>query len=257
MRAIPQILAILLIPLASPTLASETATGNDRFLEMLTEDGTAEITSDLVESNALSDMEPMPSPRFYVVESPDRGMGLLSANGRYWIDGQVFDLWQGKELTSVQAVRDSRQFVDARKLDLHERATFAFGAGTEEVTIFTDPSCPYCQKMLEQAVEISDTSDRYRFSVIELPALGEASLPAVKRLWCSTGPTKAWLKASLQSDTSGLTHNPGCDTGKMVSAFVAADMIGIDAVPMAVLPNGYLQRGLTSSLKEILEEHGS
>jgi thiol:disulfide interchange protein DsbC len=224
----------------------------------LGEGGTAteHLSEQMLEGYEMGDMEPIPSPKMIAVEDKNTGkMGFLSANGRFYIEGTIVDLWNGKHLKSVQDVRDSRQQIDAQALKFPSKATFQFGEGDDEVVIFSDPYCDICQDMLAEAKEISETNNQYRFSIVQVPALGESSLPAVQKMWCGGAEEDVLLTASITGDLSTFKDKGECDYTKMGGAFVSADMLGVDAVPTLIGPDGHLARGLNTSLKEYLQKH--
>ncbi|WP_304526739.1 thioredoxin fold domain-containing protein [Halomonas sp. I5-271120] len=224
----------------------------------LREDGVATegMASKMLEDYEIADMEPMPTPRFVAVEDARTGkMGFMSANGRYYIEGTLVDLWDSKHLKTVQDVRNSRQVIDADNLDFPNKATFQFGEGEQDVVIFTDPNCEICQGVMGQAKDIAEANDQYKFSVVQLPALGESSMPDVQRMWCGDAPESELLVSSITGEVSNIDRSPSCDTGRMAQAFVGADMIGIDVVPMIIAPDGHLARGLNTSFSTFLEEH--
>ena len=217
---------------------------------------TEHLSEQMLDGYEMGDMEPTPSPKMIAVEDKNTGkMGFLSANGRFYIEGTIVDLWNGKHLKSVKDVRESRQQVDAQSLKFPSKATFQFGEGDDEVVIFSDPYCDICQDMLAEAKEISEASNQYRFSIVQVPALGESSLPAVQKMWCGGAAEDVLLKASITGDLSTFNDKGECDYTKMGGAFVSADMLGVDAVPALIGPDGHLARGLNTSLKEYLQKH--
>lgn len=217
---------------------------------------TEDLSEQMLDGYEMGDMEPIPSPRMIAVEDKNTGkMGFISANGRYYIEGTIVDLWNGEHLKTVKDVRDSRQHVDAQALKFPSKATFQFGEGPIDVVIFSDPYCEICQEMMAEAKEISETSKQYRFSVVKVPALGKASLPAVQRMWCGGATDDVLLAASITGDLSKIRDKGECDYSKMGGAFVSADMLGVDAVPTLIGPDGHLARGLKTSLKSYLQKH--
>lgn len=224
----------------------------------LSEGGVAtdSLSEKMLQGYEIADMEPIPSPQMIAVEDKRNGkMGFLSANGRFYIEGTIVDLWNGKHLKTVSEVRESRQTVDAKALNFPEKATFKFGKGKHDVVIFSDPHCDICQGLLVEAREIAKRDDDYTFNIIQVPAHGESSLPAVQKMWCGGAEDQVLLEASISGDVSSFQDKADCDFKMMGNAFVSADMLGVDAVPTLIAPDGHLARGLNESLEEYLAEH--
>jgi len=244
---------------APPTEASTSSNEvtKEALEAVLAEGGEAtdQLSEKMLDGYEIADMEAIPSPKMIAVEDKRTGkMGFLSANGRFYIEGTIVDLWNGKHLKSVQDVRDSRQQIDAEGLDFPNKATFQFGEGDYDVVIFSDPHCDICQGVVAEAKDIAQESDKYTFSIVQVPALGESSLPAVQKMWCGGASTQVLLEASITGDVSTFRDKGQCDYSKMGEAFVSADMLGVDAVPTLIGPDGHLARGLTGSLEEYLEQ---
>ncbi len=224
----------------------------------LSEGGVAtdSLSERMLQGYEIADMEPIPSPQMIAVEDQRNGkMGFLSANGRFYIEGTIIDLWNGKHLKTVNEVRESRQTVDAKALNFPEKATFQFGTGKHDVVIFSDPYCDICQDLLVEAKEIANKSGEYKFSIVQVPAQGESSLPAVQKMWCGGAADQVLLEASISGDVSTFRDQAECDFNMMGNAFVSADMLGVDAVPTLIAPDGHLARGLNESLEKYLAEH--
>lgn len=222
---------------------------------VLSEEGDRSSSS--FEEFEIGDTEPIPSPQMIAVENARTGkMGFISANGRFYIEGTIVDLWNGQHLETVTDVRNSRQNIETNAIDYEEIATFSLGKGDSSVVIFTDPDCSSCFDVMRQAKDISDGNpDQYTFYIMQVPAGGAPSLPEVKKFWCASNPAQELLNASITGNTSELRINDECSIEKMGAAFVTADMIGVDAVPMVIAPDGYLTSEITPDLKTLLKNH--
>lgn len=155
----------------------------------------------------------------------------VSADGRYLIQGSLFDLNTRISLTeSSQAV--IRKGILA-KVGPERRIIFASAKPKHRITVFTDIDCGYCRKMHSQMVDYNKRgiSVEYLF----YPRAGMDSEAAAKAIsvWCSADRRKAMTDAK-----NGRPVPKKTCTNPIAADFTLGQKIGFDGTPAVYSANG-------------------
>lgn len=196
------------------------------------------------------------------VKGKDGTIMFIADMGRFVFTGSVYDLWQKKQLTTIDEISDAVSRIDLAGLNLRpERLNLArVGTGKKHVTIFVDPLCGWCHKLMNEVVADASLKDEYTFDFLVIPALGKASDELSKRLFCSeSNPSKRFevLRGGREAieklpKPSSSCKVEGYDRTKMTSSF-----LGVQAVPFVIAPDGRFSRGKPANLRSFLEGNAS
>ena len=196
------------------------------------------------------------------VKGKDGTLMFIADMGHFVFTGSVYDLWQKKQLTTIEEISDAVSRIDLAGLNLRpERLNLArVGTGKKHVTIFVDPLCGWCHKLMNEVVADASLKDEYTFDFLVIPALGKASDELSKRLFCSeSDPSKRFevLRGGREAieklpKPSSSCKAEGYDRTKMTSSF-----LGVQAVPFVIAPDGRFSRGKPANLRSFLEGNAS
>jgi thiol:disulfide interchange protein DsbC len=180
---------------------------------------------------------------------------FVADNGRYVFAGPAFDLWHGVRLESFDQAVNLAQRIDLARLKLDPAALGALelGSGPRDVVAFVDPLCPHCRTLL---AALPALGDRYRFRLVPLPVLGKLSQDAVLRLDCLAERDPAAARAALLEHRTDQLPKPegACGQAAAQRALVAAQLLGVTAVPLLIAPDGRVAPGLPKDLAHWLED---
>lgn len=198
-------------------------------------------------------MASLPVTGLKAVESDGRLL-FMSDNGRFVIDGTLYDVWAQQPLTSLASIRSAGDRLDLRRLGLplDDLQALTLGEGAEEVLIFVDPRCPHCHALLKQAGQLQS---RYTFRILPVAVLGPESEQQVRQLGCAV-ESGAALQSLISGRVNGLPQRPDCDLAPLQRTLVTAQLLGVQGVPFIVAPDGRISRGRPHSLREWLEFPG-
>ena len=196
------------------------------------------------------------------VKGKDGTIMFIADMGRFVFTGSVYDLWQKKQLTTIDEISDAVSRIDLSGLNLRPEAMnlARVGTGKKHVTLFVDPLCGWCHKLMNEVVADVALKDEYTFDFLVIPALGKASDELSKRLFCSeTDPAKRFEVLRGGRDAieklpavSQACKSEGYDRTKMTSTF-----LGVQAVPFVIAPDGRFSRGKPANLRAFLEGNAS
>jgi thiol:disulfide interchange protein DsbC len=176
----------------------------------------------------------------------------VSANGRYVFAGKAWDLWHGVELEGLDQAAQLAERIDLKQMRLNpsDLGAMDWGKGPE-VLVFVDPLCPHCRALLDA---MRPLTDRYRFRVVVLPALGRESESEALRLSClaQTAGADDALQALLASK-SAPDMQPACTQQALQRALITAQVLGVAGVPYLIAPDGRMRQGEPTDLAAWLE----
>lgn len=178
----------------------------------------------------------------------------VSANGRYVIQGQAWDLWHGAKLEGIDQAAGLAERIDLKQMHLEpaDLGALDLGAGPGEVLVFVDPLCPHCQGLL---AAMRSLTEQYRFRVVLLPVLGEDSQAAVLRLSClaQTAGADAALEA-LIAHAPAPEVTDSCSQQAIQRTLITAQILGVGGVPFLIAPDGRMRQGEPADLAAWLED---
>lgn len=170
---------------------------------------------------------------------------VISDNGRFIIQGKVYDTWSQKELQTLEEARFAANYIpiDKAKMGFEDLAPMSIGTGTKAITMFADPACKYCKEIMEEAR--TSLPDGYRLDVLMLPLLSERSAERTKELHCAQDEAAAW-KAAVKGDLdSPLAQKPvgACQVDVIAKRRLTAQFIGARNVPFLIRDDGLTREG--------------
>lgn len=212
-----------------------------------------EILKDL---GNVKDMVEVPDGPFHAVENQGGGILFISSSGRFVFGGVAFDIWNKKQLRTVNDMRYAFNHIDFKTLGVNfdEIKAIEFGNGNKEVVIFSDPNCMWCHRLVEETLNDQALTKEYKFKVVAVPALGNDSFIKTKRLYCAkkTKP-EVLLDAMMHDKTLSLEQVPNCNTSGLDKRLVISEAVGVKSVPFIVAPDGRFTTGKPRDLKAWLE----
>lgn len=182
----------------------------------------------------------------------------LVDNGRFAFVGDLIDVWQKKKLETLEEVDWAFNRIDLKKLgfELSKYNHITFGKGSQHVTAFVDPTCPWCQKLLKEVESAPELLNRYTFDFVIVGFLGEKAKKAAKAILCSD----ASANQKIQALAAGVTATPlfpqtnqTCDEKPLQDTQLVAGVMGVQSVPYLIAPDGRFTKGKPTDLKAWLE----
>lgn len=195
------------------------------------------------------------------VKGTDGKMLFIADNGRYVFTGKVFDLWQKKPLNSIEEISDAVRRIDLQSLNIkpEELNLARIGQGKKRVTIFVDPLCGWCHKLMNEVAQDDSLKHEYTFDFLVVAALGDGSAQLARRLHCAEpDPRKRFdLLAKGAEEIQALKQQESCTTDALQRTAFASQFLGVKAVPFVIAPDGRFARGKPADLRQFLEGNAS
>lgn len=175
----------------------------------------------------------------------NRGLFFMSADGRYFMEGNIYDLQQQQLVNDVAMrahINDS--------LASYQNSVIEYKAKDEKyvVTVFTDPTCGFCRKLHNEMKDYNNAGITIRYLAFPRGGLSSDTYLQMQHIWCSKNPQKAMDDAKAGSKTDAAM----CQN-KVKEHYALGQSFGISGTPAMILPNGQLVAGYQPAAK-LLEQ---
>lgn len=122
-------------------------------------------------------------------------------------------------------------------------APLVFGDGSDDVVVFTAPSCPYCRQLIDHLPVLAE-----RYRVIVLPiSFTSYDAQRVRAMACAEDQEAAADAFLLHQDII-LPQQQLCDLAAVEARYTEARRRRIAAVPFIIRPDGEISQGLRPDL---------
>lgn len=194
----------------------------------------------------------LPVRGLILLEMKDGKTVLVSEDGRLAIiGGKWIDLWEKKQITSVQDAA-SLDRIDFAKLglDVNEITSLRLGRGTRKVVVFADPIDKDTKGLVSQMTPLLND---YTFQIVFVPRKSGPSNDAIAKLVCA--PDKG---AAVSAFVSGAYQSlpppsPSCDYTTARKGMTTAIALRIPGLPLVVREDGLTAHGPSISLASSLK----
>lgn len=209
-----------LVPLAQ---ASEPAAASDEAARKALHELVPQAKIDVVES------APLPGYRQVIVGGQ---MVYVSDDGKYLLQGSLYDTHTKRDLTAARLAVEHKQKVDA--VPLAKRIVFApSGKPKYKVTVFTDLDCGYCRKLHSQIAEYNKLGIEVDYLFFPRTGIGSPSYDKAVSVWCAKDRKAAFTAAKLGHDPAPQK----CDN-PVAEEFRLGTQVGVDGTPTIFAPDG-------------------
>jgi thiol:disulfide interchange protein DsbC len=179
------------------------------------------------------------------VESGGRkGILYLDSSGKYMIQGVIVDLETKSNLTKDrygEVVKKYGEFgkVDLSQIPLDDAIVMGDKNAAHRVIIFSDPKCPYCEKLHQEMKKVIKKRKDIVFFIKMYPLpMHKGSYEEAKAIVCAKS-------LALLDDAFAKKPVPAakCETKAVDDNIKLAEKLGIRGTPAVILPDGTLIPG--------------
>lgn len=168
--------------------------------------------------------------------------GYVTADGRYIILGDLYDLTNRRNLTE-----DSRrqQRLDALASVAPESAiVFAPPAPRHTITVFTDVDCGFCRKLHSEIAQYNERGIAVRYVAFPRNGPQSGSWNTMRAVWCSTDRRDALTRAKRGEK---LQPSESCATQDVATQYALGQRLGVAGTPTMVLEDGSVIGGYVTA----------
>lgn len=223
--------ALATLAIAASTAATPPATGTAPA------GGTAASSPDVRADIArrlevkVEDVKPSPIAGLYEIRSGAQ-VGYVSADGRFYVDGDVFDMTSRQNLTEPRRQEGRLGLLAA--IDDKDAIVFSpAGQVKHTLTVFTDVDCTYCRRMHQEIAEFNRLGFRIRYVMYPAGGQGSVAWRKAEAVWCSPDRRDALTRAK-RGET---VNSPKCST-PIGAHHALGESLGIHGTPGIVTDQG-------------------
>lgn len=179
-------------------------------------------------------------PGLYEVSSGAE-VGYVSADGRFYIDGDVFDMGSKQNLTEDRR----KQGRLALMAGIDDDDTIIFAPTTparHTVTVFTDTECVYCRRMHGEMAELNRLGIRVRYLMYPRGGPGSDAWRKAEAVWCSDDRRDALTRAKRGEKVSARS----CET-PIAAQYELGRQMGITGTPGIITDRGEFLAGYATA----------
>ncbi|WP_369433953.1 bifunctional protein-disulfide isomerase/oxidoreductase DsbC [Psychromonas sp. MME1] len=179
----------------------------------------------------------------------NQGIFYVSKNGQYLLHGNIYDLDNKMENISEKSLIELRK----AQLKAFEKDMIVYKAAEEKhvITVFTDTSCGYCQKLHAEMADYNKLGITVRYLAFPRGGVNSSAYNTMVSIWCADDPKAAMDSAkkrrNIDSKTCANTVKEQYDLGLS---------FGINGTPALILEDGSMQPGYVPAdrLIQLLEQ---
>jgi thiol:disulfide interchange protein DsbC len=235
--------AIRLVPvLAALALAGAAQAAPPAQSPPAARDGSAEIRAQIAKRLEIrvEDVQPSPIAGLYEVRSGAE-VGYVSTDGRFYVDGDVFDMTSKHNLTE-ETRKKGRLALLAGVKDADAIVFDAKGPVRHTVTVFTDVDCVHCRHMHSEIAELNRLGIRVRYLMFPRGGPGTESWRKAESVWCAADRKDALTRAKR-----GEALAPGkCETS-VAAQYELGRQMGVTGTPGIVTETGEFLAGYANA----------
>jgi thiol:disulfide interchange protein DsbC len=186
------------------------------------------------------DVRPSPIAGLYEVTSGAE-VGYVSTDGRFYLDGDVFDMDSKHNLTEDKRKRGRLALLAGIKDE--DAIVFApKGPVLHTVTVFTDVDCVHCRHMHQEIGELNRLGIRVRYMMFPRSGPDTESWRKAEAVWCSADRRDALTRAK-RGEKLAAGH---CET-PVATQYELGRKLGVSGTPGIITETGEFIAGYASA----------
>lgn len=197
-----------------------------------TTDARVALLKLLPAGSKLEDLRPSPIPGIYEFMQGAE-ISYLTADGKYFFDGNVYDMGTRENLTEALRTRARIALINA----VPESQMLIFSPKNPQytITVFTDVDCAYCRKLHSEIAELNRLGVRVRYMFYPRTGPNTESWKKAEVVWCSANRNEVFTQAKLGAT---LDLSKTCDATPVAREYALGQSIGVRGTPAIVSERG-------------------
>lgn len=210
-------------------------------------DPRAALVKLLPAGSKIDDLQPAPVPGMYeFVQGAE--VSYLTADGKYFLDGNVYDMATRENLTEALRARARQTLLSS--VPESEMLIFSPKNPLYTITVFTDVDCQYCRRLHGDMAELNKLGIRVRYLFFPREGPNTESWRKAEVVWCSADRNEALTraKAGVQLDM-----NKTCGPTPVAREYALGQSVGVHGTPAILTDKGEFISGYMPP-REMLQE---
>lgn len=230
-------LALLATLLAAGVAIGEPAPGD--VVDTLRKKLEVPATGLTVATVELSEM-----PGIYAVQFNEGPLVYASADGKYFVVGDLFTVGPTGYVNLAEKRRDTQRAEQLEQLATDDLIVFAAeGKPRTHITVFTDITCFYCQKLHREVPALNKQGVEVRYAAYPRAGMGSEGYRKLATAWCAEDrpTTLTRMKAGETVAENACKDNP------VAGQYELGKSMGVRGTPAIITATGQMIPGYQSA----------
>jgi thiol:disulfide interchange protein DsbC len=162
-----------------------------------------------------------------------------SADGQFVMQGYLFQIKDGKPVNLTEKIERQAVAKSIAAVPTSDMVVYpAIGETKSHITVFTDTTCPYCQKLHDEVPALNKAGIEVRYMAFPRQGLQSPGDQQLQAVWCAKDRKGTMEKMMAGKEiTSAKCENP------VSKQFELGQSIGVSGTPAIVLQDGQVIPG--------------
>lgn len=208
----------------------------------------ADATADQLRESLQVNGQPMPVEQvdttpmdgIYHVRLESGESFYSNADGSHFLVGDLFENTSTGLVNLTEQAKNQERIAALAAIPESERVVYR---GVDEpkatVVVFTDPTCPYCERLHEAVPELNERGIAVHYLAFPRAGMNSDAATSMQQAWCSDNRSEAMTRAQQRQ---ALTGPSDCDN-PVAEQYNLGMALGVQGTPAIILPDGQLVPG--------------
>lgn len=208
----------------------------------------ADATADQLRESLQVNGQPMPVEQvdttpmdgIYHVRLESGESFYSNADGSHFLVGDLFENTSTGLVNLTEQAKNQERVAALAAIPESERVVYR---GVDEpkatVVVFTDPTCPYCERLHEVVPELNERGIAVHYLAFPRAGMNSDAATSMQQAWCSDNRSEAMTRAQQRQ---ALTGPSDCDN-PVAEQYNLGMALGVQGTPAIILPDGQLVPG--------------
>jgi thiol:disulfide interchange protein DsbC len=183
-------------------------------------------------------------PGVYAVQFVNGPLVYANTSGSYFIVGDLYEVAPDGLVNITERSRDGERLALVEGVPEGEMIVFSpEGEARAHITVFTDTSCFYCQKLHQEVPELNKRGVEVRYLAYPRSGVDSESYRQMATAWCAENPQDTLTRLKNRETVA----NKVCEDNPVAAQYELGGKIGVRGTPAIVTESGQLIPGYQSA----------
>lgn len=183
-------------------------------------------------------------PGMYEVQFSNGPMVYATADGSHFIVGDLFAVTADGFVNLAEQRRDGQRMEQLEGVSVDDMIVFAAEGETRaHVTVFTDVTCFYCQKLHREVPELNRRGVEVRYLAYPRAGVGSDGYRQLASAWCADNPQDALTRLKNRETVPDNV----CPGNPITDQYVLGQAMGVRGTPAIITETGRMIPGYQSA----------
>ncbi len=183
-------------------------------------------------------------PGMYEVQFENGPMVYATADGGYFLVGDLFAVRSEGFVNLAEQRRDALRVEQLATVATDDMIVFpAEGETRAHITVFTDATCFYCQKLHQEVPELNKRGVEVRYLAYPRAGVGSDGYRQLATAWCADNPQDTLTRLKNREQVA----DEVCPGNPVSSQYELGQVVGVRGTPAIITESGRMIPGYQSA----------